>query len=84
MSLSSKNMLDAEKSQPIELVEELEEMRAKYSNLDHERKAHYQLTQQQRQLNKDAITKYQKENKDMKEMLNMLKDKEQPPRRADN
>ena len=41
MSLSSKNMLDAEKSQPIELVEELEEMRAKYANLDHERKAHY-------------------------------------------
>ena len=35
-------------------------------------------------MNKDAIAKYQKENKEMKEMLNMLKEKDQPARRADN
>lgn len=35
-------------------------------------------------MNKDQIAKYQKENKEMKEMLNMLKEKENIGRRADN
>ena len=48
MSISSKNLLVSSKLQPPELVQELEELRKKFDNLDHERKAHYQLTQSQR------------------------------------
>ena len=65
--------------------DQLKELKRKYALLDQERKNNFQQTQQQRQINKEQIAKYQKENKEMKNMIAAMKEQQEPAkRRAEN
>ena len=58
------------------MYSELEALRKKYAMLEAGRKHDYQTIQAQRNVNKEQIARFQKENKSMKDMLAHMADKD--------